>query len=127
MQKHIHPITIKKEDIDALQHINNVAYLRYVQDAAEAHWHKMANESLLKQYVWVALRHEIDYYKPGFLEDELHAETYVESFEGVKSIRIVEIKKGTVLLAKAKTYWCLLDAQTHQPKRIGENISSLYL
>ena len=77
MQKHIHPITIKKEDIDALQHINNVAYLRYVQGAAEAHWHKMADESLLKQYVWVALRHEIDYYKPGFLDDELHAETYV--------------------------------------------------
>ena len=31
------PITITSADIDQLGHVNNVAYLRWVQEAAEAH------------------------------------------------------------------------------------------
>ena len=33
-----HSVTVASDDIDANRHANNIAYLRWVQDAAVAHW-----------------------------------------------------------------------------------------
>jgi len=32
------PITVGEGDIDSLGHVNNVVYVRWVQDVAVAHW-----------------------------------------------------------------------------------------
>ncbi|NJK45284.1 MAG: hypothetical protein HC933_14330 [Pleurocapsa sp. SU_196_0] len=34
---HTHTITVQPEDIDELEHVNNVAYVRYIEDIARAH------------------------------------------------------------------------------------------
>ena len=36
------PIAVQSTDIDALGHVNNVVYLRWMQEAAEAHWETAA-------------------------------------------------------------------------------------
>ncbi len=115
------PITVASDDIDELNHVNNIVYLRYVQDAAVGHW-KTVPQEIASQIIWMARRHEIDYLKQAFLGDELVAKTWVDDFVGVKSIRHCEIMRGEEVLARSVTHWISLDAQTLRPKRITEEI-----
>lgn len=122
-------ITVDVHDIDELNHVNNVVYLRWVQEAAAAHWNAIASTELKNTYAWVVLRHEIDYKKPAILGDTVVAETWVSLCEGVRSVRHVRmtnLKTGD-LLAEAKTTWCLLDSVTKRPKRIEEDITRVFL
>ena len=52
---------VRREDIDVQGHVNNVAFVRWIQDIAVAHWFSIANEAIRTKYTWVVLRHEIDY------------------------------------------------------------------
>jgi len=115
------PITVAPEDIDELNHVNNIVYLRYVQDAAIGHW-KTVPQEIASQIIWMARRHEIDYLKQAFLGEELVAKTWVDDFVGVKSIRHCKIMRGEEILARSVTHWISLDAQTLRPKRITEEI-----
>ncbi len=122
-------ITVSEQDIDDLRHVNNVVYLRWVQDAATAHWNAVAADVLKTNYAWVVLRHEIDYKKPAVLGDTVLAETWVSSCEGVRSVRHVKMLNAQTgeLLAEARTTWCLLDAQTKRPRRIEADITAIFL
>jgi acyl-CoA thioester hydrolase len=115
------PITVAVDDIDGLNHVNNIVYLRYVQEAAIGHW-KTVPQEIASQIIWMARRHEIDYLKQAFLGEELVAKTWVDDFVGVKSIRHCEILRGEEVLARSVTHWISLDAQTLRPKRITEEI-----
>ena len=104
-------------DMDAFGHVNNVVFLRYVQDVATAHWRSKAPEEDQAALVWVVVRHEIDYKRPAFLGDELVAETWVgpasrRTFE--RNTRITHAADGRVLV-EARTLWCPLDAVTLRP------------
>ncbi len=118
-------ITVKPEDIDELNHVNNVVYLQWVQTVAAAHW-RSKGEEITSNYFWVALRHEIDYLSPAYLGNEITAYTWVSRMEGVKSIRQVEFYLAEKCIAKAVTHWCLLEATTLKPKRIGQDIKTLF-
>jgi acyl-CoA thioester hydrolase len=114
-----HPITVSTTDIDPMGHVNNVVYLRYVQEAATAHWQAKADATLQTSVLWVVLRHEIDYLAPAFAGETLQTKTWVGETSGVKSIRFVEITNAaSKAVAKARTVWCMLDANTLKPKRI---------
>lgn len=121
-------IEVKPEHIDELQHVNNVVYLQWIQDVAKAHWEKLAPKEIITKYIWMVLRHEIDYASQAVLGDVLIAKTWVEWSEGVKSERHVEIrnKESQKVVVKGKTLWCLLDAQTKRPSRIGDDIKSIF-
>jgi len=116
-------IQISPQDIDALGHVNNVVYLRWVQEVAEAHWNVLASPELQKELAWVVLRHEINYHRPAFLEDRIIAKTWVGETSGFRSIRHVEIYNGSAtLLVTANTTWCLIDPETSKPKKITDQI-----
>jgi len=119
-------ISVQPDDIDELNHVNNVVYLRWVQLVAAAHWNSIPNGEIRVKHLWVALRHEIDYLNPAFLGDEIEGHTWVSSMEGVKSIRHVEFYVREKCLAKAKTIWCLIDSVTWKPKRITPDIKALF-
>lgn len=120
-------ITVHKDDIDQLGHVNNVVYVRWVQDVAAAHWDTLASTEIKQKYVWVVMRHEIDYLSAAFEGDQLKATTWVGESHGARSERFVQItnQKTGKFIAKAKTIWCMLDGETMKPKRIEENVYSL--
>ena len=121
-------IHVTPNDIDQLGHVNNVIYLRWVQDAAAAHWNTLATPELQKELAWVVLRHEINYHKPGFLEDNIIARTWVGETEGFRSVRFVEIYNDKeVLLVSASTTWCLIDPVSGRPKKITTEIKEKLL
>ena len=108
--------------LDDLLHVNNVVYLQWVNDISEKHWNILAGEELRTKYFWVVLRHELDYFREAKLDDELTISTWVGQSKGVKSVRHVEIYKGDILLLKAASTWCLIDAITQRPTRIKDDI-----
>ena len=118
-------IIVSKTDLDALNHVNNVTYLQWVQNVAEKHWSLIGNIDSENKYVWVVIRHEIDYFLPAILNDEIRLTTYIGDSYGVKSERFVEIKKEEKLLAKAKTIWCLLDQKTMKPVKVPAEIMAI--
>lgn len=117
-----HKIKVTADDIDELGHVNNVVYVRWVQEVAAAHWEHSAPSPLKTKYAWVVLRHEVDYKNPGFLNDEITGLTWVGEHNGARFDRFVKIQSAEKVLAEAKTTWCLLDAKTFKPIRIPEEI-----
>ena len=109
-----HHRTVMEEDLDDLNHVNNVIYVQWIQDIAKEHWEVRATDKLKKKFIWVVIRHEIDYKKQAFLGDEILIETYVGETTFVTSERFVNIKNATSgeILVAAKSMWCLLDAKS---------------
>lgn len=52
--------TVIANDIDHLNHFNNIRYLEWIQVLATAHWKSVSTEIQRKENVWVVIRHEID-------------------------------------------------------------------
>ncbi len=121
-------LEVTEDHIDELKHVNNVVYLQWVQDIANLHWDKLREGYDTSAYVWVVLRHELDYSGQAVLGDTITARTWVGETAGIKSIRHVEFYKGEKLLVKTQTFWCLVDSKTLRPKRItGEILQVLAL
>lgn len=114
-------VAVAPGDIDELDHVNNVIYLRWVQDVAVAHWTSFAPAAELERLVWVVLRHEIDYKQPARLGDRIVARTWVGHATRVRFERHTELLREAdgVLLAKALTIWCPLDRITGRPAAVG--------
>jgi len=110
-------LTIESGDIDLLGHVNNVVYLRWVQEAAFAHWRTLAGPADQQALVWVVVRHEIDYLRPARPGDGILARTWVGAALGRNFERHTEIRRvrGRKLLARARTLWCPLDRSTGRP------------
>jgi len=113
-------------DIDFMGHVNNARYLGWVQDAVLSHWQKLAPAEEVASKAWVALKHEITYRKPAFLEDDVIAQTVLESFKGARAFYSTVISRGEEVLAEVKSAWCCIDAETHRPARINEEMRRFF-
>jgi len=118
------PISIEESDIDQLGHVNNVVYLRWVQDVAVAHWRAAATAEQQEAILWVVVRHEIDYRRSARLGDGIVACTWVgkageRDFERFTDILRARDRK---LLAHARTLWCPIDARSGRPMEVGSEV-----
>jgi len=117
-----HSFMVKPTEIDGQNHVNNVVYLKWINDISVKHWKILASNIVKKKYSWVAKRHEIDYLKSALLQDEITVKTWIEEYYGATSVRMVEIYANDKLLAKSKTIWVLLNSQTKRVTRINNEI-----
>lgn len=124
--KFAHSFRVSAADIDEQGHVNNVAYLRWVQNVAVAHWRNEARAELQAEFTWFVTRHEIDYKKPAFENEELKATTWVGEMKTATCERFTEIRRDEVLLVKAKSIWCLIDRETLKPSRITDELKKLF-
>lgn len=120
-------IVVRPGDIDDLGHVNNVVYVQWAQEVASRHWQSAAPTELQAKYLWVVLRHEIDYKHPAFLNEEIKALTWVAEYSGPKSIRFIRFLRGEKTICEVKTTWCLLDAQQMRPTRITDQLASIFI
>ena len=121
-------ITVSENDLDDLNHVNNVIYIHWVQEIAKEHWKSLVSNEIIKNYYWVLLEHQIKYLNPALLNDKIMIKTYIEKTEGIRSNRIVEIynRNNDKLLVKSKTIWCLINAKTNKPNRITDEIRKAF-
>jgi acyl-CoA thioester hydrolase len=117
-------VQVLPTDIDEQDHVNNMVYLRWVQEIAIAHWRAVASPGAQSGIAWVVLRHEIDYKKPAFLADKIGLRTWVGKATRLTFERFTEIsRKGDgQLLAAARTLWCPVNPQTGKPARVSPDV-----
>jgi len=121
-------ITVKAADIDQLGHVNNVTYVRWVQDAAVAHWTAAASPEDRARLIWVVVRHEIDYKRPALLGDSVIARTWVGTASRIRFERHTEIlrDRDRCVLARALTVWCPVDPQTGKPVAVSAAVRARF-
>ncbi len=117
-------IAVEPSDIDQMGHVNNVVYLRWVQEAATAHWTARAAPEDQASLLWVVLRHEIDYLRPALPGDSIIARTWVGPASRIKFERHVELLRNGdgAVLARARSLWCPIDSQTMKPVAVRPEV-----
>ena len=122
-----HDISVAEQDIDYMGHVNNSVYLRWVQDAVVHYWQSMAPAEAVAKHLWVALKHEITYRKPTFLNDQVVAEVIAEKVHGARTFFTTFVKRGEEVLAEVRSSWCCLDAVTKRPTRLAHDVAARFL
>jgi len=114
-------LTAEAADIDQLGHVNNVVYVRWIQQVATAHWLTISSPAERAELAWVVVRHEIDYKDAARLGEPLVARTYVGEQMAATCIRHTEITRlGGGVLVLARTKWCAVHPASGRPRRIPE-------
>ena len=122
-------ITAADADIDELDHVSNLVYLRWVLDAATAHsaargWGHPEYRAL--GGVFIVRRHELDYLVPVLRGEQVIAETWVSSWKGASCVRATEIKRGDQLVLRAATTWAFISLASGRPVRIPEPLVAAF-
>ncbi|WP_353204117.1 acyl-CoA thioesterase [Sphingomonas sp.] len=121
--------TAMPADIDALGHVNNAVWVRWIQELAVAHWAAVAPAEQQAAYVWVVTRHEVDYRGNVAVGETVSGETWVpEPPKGARFDRHVRFtgSDGRVKV-EAVTTWALLDRATGRLLRVRPEIAAPFL
>lgn len=121
-------ITVEQEDLDQLQHVNNVRYIEWIQLVSKEHWEKRVSDRIKEEVVWVVVSHHVQYRGQARLGDTIRIRTFIAETRGAISVRVVEMRHGETdaLLVESRTEWCLLSAAQLKPMRISEELRSLF-
>lgn len=111
-------MTVMEQHIDANNHVNNVQYVRWVEEIAGEHWDFVKHKTPYPRDIWMLLDHHIQYKKQVFLGDTLTIRTYPKSPEGIRQPRKVEFYCNDRLVVDSTTLWVLVDADTQKIKRL---------
>lgn len=122
-----HPVAIDPADIDQMGHVNNAVYLKWVQEAVVDYWSSVAPPEAVGSHLWVALKHEITYLRPTFLQDAVVAEVIAEKVEGARAFFRTVLKRGEEVLSEIQSCWCCLDAATRRPARLAREVVGRFL
>ncbi len=124
---HSHALAVEPGDIDCMGHVNNSVYLQWVQEAVIAYWRRVAPAEAVAGHMWVAIRHEITYRRPAFLEDNVVAQVVAEGMHGARAFFHTLIKRGEDVLAEVKSSWCCLDSATQRPARLARDVVRMFV
>ena len=141
---------VRFHEVDALGHVNNAAYLNYLEQAAIDHATFLGLDLLRLQElggVFVARRHEIVFLKPTFAGDLLRVVTWLGDARGARVDRQYlvfrepgrtanvpvrgrpviwsDTSAGDALAARATTEWVFASSQG-QPRRIPSEVVSAF-
>ncbi len=117
------------EDIDELGHVNNAAWVRWIQDMATAHWRAIADPAHVDAYIWVVTRHEIDYLRSLGPGESVTGRTWVGA--APRGARFDRHGEGTgddgTVRVRARTTWAILDKATGRPLRVPSEVAAPFL
>ncbi len=122
-------ITAQAGDIDELGHVNNAAWVRWIQDLASAHWYAAAPPEHRDAFIWVVTRHEIDYLRAVKEGETVTGRTWVpHAPRGARFDRHMEFTgaDGKVRV-RAVTTWAVLDRTTGRPLRVPPEVATAFL
>ena len=111
---------VRYSECDALGHVNNTNYLRYMQetafDASAAAGYGMDVYSKINR-LWVARQTEIEYLHPLRYGDSVIVRTWVADFRRVTSRREYELRLASTgeAVARGYTEWAFVDSKTARP------------
>jgi acyl-CoA thioester hydrolase len=123
------PFIIPQSAIDENGHVNNVAYVQWMQDIAVEHYAFIGGiQAQGPDATWVVRSHRIEYFLPAFLGEEIKIKTWVENIQRVRSLRMYEFVRrlDEKVLVKGETDWVFVDVKSGRPLAIPEEVANLF-
>ncbi len=136
---------VRQHEADTLGHVNNAAYLNYLEQAAIEH--SAAAGYPYERYremgaLFIIRRHEIEYLRPARPGDILQVVTWAVGMRGARALRDYEVYlyerdgravpadgflgndavPGDAPLLRARTEWVFVDIETGRPRRIPRDM-----
>ncbi len=123
-------LTVPAAAVDPNRHVNNVAYVQWMQEAAIQHSEASGCTRMTKAIgaTWVVRSHQIEYLSPAFVGEAITVLTWVANFRKVRSLRRYKIIRTAdrQVLAQGETDWVFVDAATGRPKAIPREIAEAF-
>src|SRR5215218_9458355 len=146
---------VRHYEADAVGHVNNAAYLHYLEQAAIEH--SAAVGYPLGRYrelgtLFIVRRHEVDYLRPASPGDVLEVVTWAEEIRGPRAVRAYEVYRhgqaasdvGTVPvpadgllppthvpasepLVRARTQWMYISLESGRPLRVPAELVGAFM
>ena len=122
-------IKVQKNAIDENGHVNNVAYVQWMQDIAVEHYAFIGGiEAQGPDSTWVVREHRVEYFLPAFKDEEIEIRTWVENIRRVRSLRKYEFvrKSDDKILVKGETDWVFVDVKTGRPRAVPDKVIQVF-
>lgn len=122
-------IVAPSDAIDELGHVNNAIWVQWIQEVATAHWRSVAEPRHQDAYIWVVVRHEIDYLRAAFEGDALTGRTWVgEAPKGARFDRHMEfVGEDGEVRVRAVTQWAIIDKASGRPIRVPPEVVAPFM
>ncbi|MCP9207408.1 acyl-CoA thioesterase [Streptomyces sp. NEAU-Y11] len=122
MARHIYSCPLRWSDMDAFGHVNNVVYLRYLEEARVDFMWRLAPGDGSTAFTGgvVVSRHEIDYLKPlVHRHAPVTIETWVTEVRAAYLTLCYEVKDEDTVYARAATRLVPFDLERGRPRRVS--------
>lgn len=118
-------------DIDAMNHVNNLEYLRWTLKTAHAHSQSVGwSAARFKEHGagFIVRSHRIKYRLPALIDDSVTIKTWIHELNKVSSIRKYHIIRtdDQKRLADVETNWVFVDFETMRPLSIPTAIAEAF-
>jgi acyl-CoA thioester hydrolase len=121
------PVHLRWGDMDIFKHINNVAYVGYLEDARVSLLAKAGFAPDLHGFGQLVVRHEIDYVKPLVFQPEpIEMSVWIESMGNTSYVIAYSMHDGDVEYLRAKTTMVCMDMERGRPGRIPAELRETY-
>ncbi|CAL9455478.1 hypothetical protein SUDANB108_02530 [Streptomyces sp. enrichment culture] len=116
--RHIYRCPLRWADMDAYGHVNNVVFLRYLEEARIDFLFRPDKDF---QQGSVVARHEIDYKRQlVHRHHPVDVELWVTEIKAASFTLAYEVKDGDVVYVRASTVIVPFDFEAQRPRRITE-------
>lgn len=127
---HEYQFTVPATAIDGNGHVNNVEYVRWMQDVAKSHAEACGGAAAVRALgaTWVVRNHHIEYLKPLLEGDEVNIRTWVDKLDRASSQRRYElhhVATGAVV-ARGETKWALIDVKSGRPRAVTPEVAACF-
>ncbi len=131
VRAYTHWAVFPPEAEDENQHVNNIEYVRLLQESAIAHTRQNGwtpDELHTRGWTWVVRSHYIEYLRPCRAGEAIAVQTWVANFQKIRSLRKYRFVREAdgALLATAQTSWVFLNLRTGRPMAIPPEVLAAY-
>ena len=121
------PVHLRWGDMDIFKHINNVAYVGYLEDARVSLLASAGFAPDLDGFGQLVVRHESDYVKPLVYQPEpIQMTVWIESMGNSSYVIAYSMHDGDIEYLRAKTTMVCMDLERGRPGRIPAGLRETY-
>jgi acyl-CoA thioester hydrolase len=118
-------LLVGPESIDAVGHVNNREYLRWMEEVAVEH--SAAQGWPMERYfaagtAWFAATHFIEYLRPAHAGEALDVSTWISGWDRANCLRRYAVTRERKLVARGETLWTFVDLATGRARPVPDAV-----
>jgi acyl-CoA thioester hydrolase len=122
-------LVVGPESIDAVGHVNNREYLRWMEEIAVEH--SAAQGWPMERYfaagtAWVASTHFLEYLRPAFEGDPLDVHTWIAAWDRRTCLRRYAVTRQRKLVARGETCWTFVELASGRARDLPPAVTDAF-